>query len=292
MRLLTLFFIIFLLCGFDDETVKKIIDPEKITNTQKINDSEETPINQKPIDDKQVTDTQESVDDKQVTDTQKSVDDKQISDTEERPSSFVKGEFLPSKKFANICIDPRPKNKYQDILGTYKDENNWIRSWSHETYLWYAELPDIDPASIVDPIDYFDRMKTSAKTSNGLPKDRFHFTMDNEELQLLAETGISVGYGARVKQDTKTRKVYVIYTEPNSPTQKANITRGTEILAADGVYIGSVITDEELKLFNLALFPQTLRESHSFTLRKPGSFFYREHNINKRRDHRNAGSSY
>jgi hypothetical protein len=36
MRLLTLFFIIFLLCSCDDETVKKIIDPEKITNTQKI----------------------------------------------------------------------------------------------------------------------------------------------------------------------------------------------------------------------------------------------------------------
>ncbi len=279
MRLLTLFFLIFLLFGCGDKTVKKITVPEKITDTQKINDSgettntinsenpidntviEETPINQKPIDDKQAADTQESD------------DNKQISDTEERPTSFVTGEFLPSKKFANICRNPRQNNKYQDLLGTYKDENNWIRSWSHETYLWYSELPDIDPANIVDPIDYFDRMKTNAKTSSGIPKDRFHFAMNTAESELLSETGISVGYGARAKQDTKTGKVYVTYTEPNSPARYANIRRGTEIVAAGGIYLDSIVTDEQLDIFNSALFPQTLREPHSFILKKPNSIF-------------------
>jgi len=191
-----------------------------------------------------------------------------------KPSTdWVKGEYLPSKDFEDICIDPRPNNKYQDILGTYKDENNWIRSWSHETYLWYDELPDIDPASIMDPIDYFDRMKTSAKTSNGLPKDRFHFTMDTKELQLQAESGISVGYGASMKEDMTNGRIYVTYIEPNSPAQKENITRGTEIIAANGIYSDSIFTLEELDSFNSGLLPASAGESHSFTIARPNSIF-------------------
>jgi carboxyl-terminal processing protease len=150
-------------------------------------------------------------------------------------------------------------------------ENNWIRSWSHETYLWYNELPDIDPASIQDPIKYFDEMKTSAITSSGSAKDRFHFAVDTAESELLSETGISVGYGTSAKQNRETGRVYVTYTEPNSPAQKENITRGTEILAADGVFIGSVITDEQLDIFNSALLPETAGESHNFTIRRPDS---------------------
>ena len=151
------------------------------------------------------------------------------------------------------------------------DENNWIRSWSYETYLWYRELPNIDPASIEDPIDYFDKMKTNAKTSSGLAKDRFHFTADTAESELLSETGISVGYGASAKQDRETGRLYVTYTEPNSPARNANISRGTEILAADGIYLDSIFTDEQLDKFNSALLPVTAREQHTFSIRKPNS---------------------
>jgi C-terminal processing protease CtpA/Prc len=136
---------------------------------------------------------------------------------------------------------------------------------------WYNELPDIDPAAIQDPFNYFDQMKTSAITSSGSAKDRFHFAVDTAESELLSETGISVGYGASAKQDRETGRVYVTYIEPNSPAQKENITRGTEILAADGVYIGSVITDEQLDIFNSALFPVTSGESHIFTIKRPDS---------------------
>jgi C-terminal processing protease CtpA/Prc len=97
--------------------------------------------------------------------------------------------------------------------------------------------------------------------------------VDTAESEILSESGVSVGYGASAKQDRETGRVYVTYTEPNSPARNANISRGTEILAADGVYIGSFITDEELDIFNLALFPVTAGESHSFTIKKPDSIF-------------------
>ena len=73
-------------------------------------------------------------------------------------SNWVPGEYLPSENFANQCESPRLNTDYQDLIGTYKDENNWIRSWSHETYLWYNELPDIDPSSIQDAEEYFNQM--------------------------------------------------------------------------------------------------------------------------------------
>ena len=107
----------------------------------------------------------------------------------------MQGEYLPSKNFANICSNPRLNNKYQDLAGDYVEEKNWIRSWSHETYLWYNELPDIDPALIEDPNEYFNLMKTSSTTSNGLPKDRFHYAQNTEEYNQYAETGVFAGYG-------------------------------------------------------------------------------------------------
>ena len=239
MRFLALFVLVFLLSGCNNGTEKKSTDT---SNT------------------------------KETTDTQETTDSEDTNYAVEKPlSDWVQGEYLPSKNFANICRIPRRNNKYQDLAGDYVAENNWIRSWSHETYLWYNELPDIDPASIQDPINYFDQMKTSAITSSGSAKDRFHFAVDTEESELLSESGISVGYGASAKQDRETGRVYVTYTEPNSPARNANISRGTQIIAADGVFIGSVITDEQLDIFNSALLPETAGESHNFTIRRPDS---------------------
>jgi len=53
-------------------------------------------------------------------------------------------DIQPSRNYANLCAS--------DPQGTVEDENQWIRSWSHETYLWYNELPDIHPSSVSDPI--------------------------------------------------------------------------------------------------------------------------------------------
>ena len=153
-------------------------------------------------------------------------------------NEWIEGEYLPSRNFANICRNPRQNKDYQDLAGTSVDENNWIRSWSHETYLWYNELPDIDPAtpSLADPIDYFKEMKTDARTSNGLPKDRFHYANNTEEYNQFAETGVSAGYGFTylLIQSTPPRKAVIIYSEPNSPAANNNIRRGAEIMGIDG----------------------------------------------------------
>jgi carboxyl-terminal processing protease len=173
------------------------------------------------------------------------------------------GVFMPSSYYANRCINPRSNGI--DLSGTYVDENHWLRSWSHETYLWYNELPDIDPSSVPEPINYFEQMKTSATTSGGLPKDRFHYAQNTEEYNQYAETGVSAGYGFEyiLLQNTAPRKAIIIYTEPNSPAADKNIQRGAEIISIDGEPVNYGDAD----ILNAGLTPEKLGEYHSFEIK-------------------------
>jgi len=182
--------------------------------------------------------------------------------------NWAAGVYQSSRTFANRCADPRANSNYQDILGTVTDENNWIRSWSHETYLWYNELPDIDPETLSDPIAYFNQMKTPAKTASGRDKDQFHFTYNTEEYNRLAQSGISVSYGASFKIiNATTPRIIVTYTEANSPAAEANIIRGAEVLAIDGVYLNNISSDQDAEIINRGAFPDKIGEMHSFVIR-------------------------
>ena len=153
------------------------------------------------------------------------------------------------------------------------DENNWLRSWSHETYLWYDEIEDVDPACCTTP-EYFQLMKTNETTSSGNPKDRFHFSQSTREYRKFANEGVTVGYGARFKvlQRTPPRNVVVQYTEPNSPATATgvNLVRGTQILGVDGIDIVNSTDADDVKKINAALNPSD-GDTHTFTVKDPGS---------------------
>ena len=185
-------------------------------------------------------------------------------DDSSQDSTWVAGQYDPSINFASRCANPRSNS--QDLLGTTTVENNWIRSGSHETYLWYNELPDIDPATIGDPIVYFDLMKTSAKTASGRDKDQFHFTMDTEEYNKLSESGVSAGFGASFTVTSNPQRLFVTYTEPNSPAANANIDRGAEILAIDNIYLDNIASQEDVDTVNSALYPK-LGQTHTFIVK-------------------------
>ena len=181
-------------------------------------------------------------------------------------NTWVAGQYKSAQSFSSRCQTPRSNANYQDLIGSVTDENNWIRSWSHETYLWYNELPDIDPATISDPIAYFDRMKTSAKTASGKDKDQFHFTWDTEEYNKLSESGVSAGFGASFTITSNPQRLFVTYTEPNSPAANASIGRGAEVLAVDNVYIDRITSEEDENTVNSALFP-SLGQTHTFIIK-------------------------
>lgn len=178
--------------------------------------------------------------------------------------------FCPSDNFYQYCADLSKAVSQDAMQGTYVDENNWLRSWSNETYLWYDEIEDQDPACCTTP-EYFQLMKTNETTSSGKPKDRFHFTEPAAEY-LANRQGIDIGYGTEflILRTAPPRHVRVAYTEPGSPATApgVNLSRGAQILKIDGE---SVLDSDNVDVLNNGLFPRTVGESHTFTVLDLGS---------------------
>src|SRR5215471_5536278 len=134
-------------------------------------------------------------------------------------SGWVPGSFLPAASFAAQCAtprtgtDPSTGQPYPDVQGTVLTQNNWLRSWSNDLYLWYDEIADRDPG-LYATSPYFDVLKTMATTASGRPKDRFHFTYDTAEWRVLAQSGVSAGYSVEwaVISGSPPRRVVVAYT--------------------------------------------------------------------------------
>ena len=191
-------------------------------------------------------------------------------------SGWQSGVFLPEENFDAECanprsgIDPATGQPYPDVQGTTLDENNFLRSWSNRTYLWYDEITDQDPGNFNDPLNYFAVLRTNAITASGAPKDKFHFTYDSEEWFQLSQGGVSAGYGAEwaVLSATPPREILVAYTEPNTPATDNNLLRGATVLEVDGFDINTN-TQAGVDALNAGLFPSALNESHTFTIRDP-----------------------
>jgi hypothetical protein len=180
-------------------------------------------------------------------------------------STWQAGVFQPSTNFDAMCVTPRPGTA--DRTGTVTDQNNWLRSWTNELYLWYGEVTDRNPAGI-GTAEYFDLLKTTATTASGRAKDKFHFTYDTAVWQSLSQSGIEAGYGAEfaVLAPTPPRRIVVAFTEAGSPAA-SQLSRGDEILQVDGVDAVNGNTQAIVDVLNAGLFPDTTGESHSFLVR-------------------------
>ena len=183
-------------------------------------------------------------------------------------SGWEPGVFESMDTFAAMCANPR-SGGFPDIEGTLTDENDWLRSMSNDTYLWYDEIDDVDPGTIDNALDYFDLMKTFALTPAGNRKDRFHFTFDTEAWQQLSGSGVSAGYGMEISlvSSTPPRKAIVAYTEPETPATSVNLARGAEILEVDGVDLVNASGSGNIDVLNAGLFPSELDATHEFLVR-------------------------
>src|SRR6202030_1805160 len=143
-------------------------------------------------------------------------------------TSWTAGVYLPESHFAAQCAAPRSgtdpitHQPYPDVAGAAVDENNWLRSWTNDLYLWYSEAPDLNPANYATAA-YFPLLKTSATDSQGHPKDKFHFTYPTSTWEALATAGVNVGYGVQfiAVQPAPPRQILVAYSEPGSPAVMA-----------------------------------------------------------------------
>ena len=185
------------------------------------------------------------------------------------------GVFLDADTYFAECAAPRsgtdPFTGQLDVQGTTLDENNFLRSFSNDIYLWYSEIVDRDPSLYNDPLTYFDLLRTTATTPSGADKDKFHFTYDTEEYFQLSQGGVSAGYGANwaILSPTPPREIVVAYSEPNSPATDVGLLRGATVLEIDGFDIN---TNEPagIDALNDGLFPET-GETYTFVVQDLGA---------------------
>ena len=189
------------------------------------------------------------------------------------PTGWQPGVFLAASTFQNMCAAPRvgadPTNNnqpYPDLQGTVRDENNFLRSFTNDTYLWYDQIVDRDPALTNNPEDYFDLLMNIAN-------DRFSFFADTQERFDLVQGGVSAGYGAEwaIISATVPREIIVAYTEPNTPATNhvPPLLRGTTILSIDGVDINTN-TQAGVDALNEGLRPSALGVPHTFEVQDIG----------------------
>ncbi len=182
---------------------------------------------------------------------------------------FEAGTFEAASSFKDQCENPRAGRA--DTDGSTLIEKFWLRSWTNETYLWYDEVPDLDPNDTADRIDYFDLLRTSRTTASGAPVDQFHFSQDTEEFEDRQSGEAVSGYGAslRVLRGAPPgRDIRIAFTQPGSPAAEADgFRRGDRILVIDGIdAVDGANTQAELDLLLAGLFPATPGEEHSFTV--------------------------
>lgn len=188
--------------------------------------------------------------------------------------TWQKGVFKDESHYKHYCKAPRTGvnsegKPYPDKSGSTLHELHWLRSWSHNTYLWYNEIVDRDISTFTRPETYFKTLKTFAVTDSGKLRDRFHFYQDTAEYEKQVSGSASASYGARFiwVATTPPRELRVAYTEPNSPAVRAGLARGAEIIRVDGVDVKSATGDANIDALIKGVYPSANGEAHAFVVR-------------------------
>ncbi len=185
------------------------------------------------------------------------------------------GVFPPFGQFAARCEAPRTGvspvtgEPYPDRQGTTLDQNNWLRSWVNDRYLWYEEVPDRNPAGFTTP-DYFSLLRTTEVRPSGADKDQFHFSRSTLAWEQQTESGVVGGFGARwaVLSASPPRNITVAFVEPGAPADDpGGLARGTRLLEIDGVDVVSS-GPEARELINEVLFAPEVGASYTLTVRE------------------------
>lgn len=201
-------------------------------------------------------------------------------------AGWQQGMFMSASTFQNQCQNPRSGadtngQPFPDMQGQTLDENNFLRSYSDDTYLWYDEIVDQDPGLFNDPLVYFDELKTTADSPSAAPgeciaglnssprnlskcKDKFHFTFDSAAWLQLSQSGASAGYGVQfaITAASPPRQILIAYTEPNSPATNLPLplARGADFISVDG----ESVANGDAGVLNAAFFPSTAGDTHTF----------------------------
>jgi len=111
-------------------------------------------------------------------------------------------------------------------------QNLAIYETMQEFYLWYEELPELDPTTFETQEALIDALRFE-------PLDRFSFINPAETEEAFFGFGEFVGIGFRSRATEQVQVVSDVFE--NSPAEAGGLERGSVILAVDGVPIAEVL---------------------------------------------------
>lgn len=80
-----------------------------------------------------------------------------------------------------------------DVAGCSVDtQKRFVRSYLDEIYLWYNEIPEVNPDSYDNVRDYFHALLVRTPDANGLPKDRFSDALPTAQARIAGSTALSL----------------------------------------------------------------------------------------------------
>jgi C-terminal processing protease CtpA/Prc len=183
----------------------------------------------------------------------------------------------PSAAVMDKCVAPRTGADptgfpYPDRQGTLDDELAFLRHWTDETYLWYAEIPaTVRQEDFRDTAGYFAALKTPLLTPAGKPKDRYHFTYPSDRWERMSN-GVELGYGITWVGNGGgvPRSWRVAHVQPGSAAEALGVARGDLLLAIDGIdFIHAGGTDDVARI-NAGLAPLAEGERHVLRIQHLG----------------------
>ncbi len=191
-----------------------------------------------------------------------------------------------SNNLAQICAKENPYLAFATARtqqGSLADEKNWIKAYMTERYLWYRDMPVVNPQDSqynvmtngsVDVwtslLNYFSDSKTQLKTASGNLVDKFSFMIDTGSWQNYVNSSFK-GYGFMLKTSTAVdnKVITVAYVYPGSPAAKAGLARGDQIVSIDGA-LTSDTNPTSVAIFEEGLRPKQVA-SHTFVVLRAGT---------------------
>lgn len=136
-------------------------------------------------------------------------------------------------------------------------QNQTIYDIMQQWYLWYEELPAVDPTS-------FNSLEALLDALRYQPLDRFSYLTTVAEEEALFGSSQFVGVGFRSRTANDVQEVLDVYE--GGPADQAGLTRGSRILAVDGVPIADILAAGS---FSAALGPAEVGYTFELTFELP-----------------------
>lgn len=139
-------------------------------------------------------------------------------------------------------------------------QNQAIYEIMQQYYLWYEDLPNVDPTSFSSQQALLDALRFQ-------PLDRFSYltTVAEEEALFGSSQFVGVGFRSQASEDLTEQVVLDVFED--GPADLAGLVRGSRIVAVDGVSIADILASGT---FSAALGPAEVGYEFELTFEQPG----------------------